>query len=236
MEPNTSRLQVAPPPGALAVLSMLNVRHGGLKAHLARLQHDAMTLRFRRGETIAAAGDTVAHIYVLSAGCLRLSHHAADGRRHIAKFLFAGDMAGLGDASVFALSTEAVSPVTLTAYSRAVFDRLGEGNDRLRADILAYLSAAIFVAQRQLFELSCLNARERVATFLLRMMERTQLVFGNRLDLPMPRQDIADHLGLSIESICRVFATLPTTRRNPEHLQFAVTCYRASERPKAMNG
>jgi len=207
MKPNTSRLHIVPPDD-IAVSSILDVHQDGLTAHFARLQHDAMTLSFRRGETIATAGDTAAYIYVLAAGCLRLSHHAADGRRHIAKFLFAGDTVGLGDASVFALSIEAVSPVTLTAYSRAIFDRLGDGNDRLRADILAHLSATILAAHRQLFELSCLTARERVATFLLRMMEQPQLVYGNRLHLPMPRQDIADHLGLSIESICRVLATL----------------------------
>ena len=207
MKPNTSRLHIVPPDD-LAVSSMLDVQRGGLEAHFARLQHDAMALKFGRGETIAAAGDKAVYIYVLSTGCLRLSHHASDGRRHIAKFLFAGDTAGLSDAGEFALSTEAVTPVTLTAYSRAVFDRLGEGNDRLRADILAHLSAAIRVADRQLFELSCLDARERVAAFLLRMMEQPQLVYGNRLDLPMSRQDIADHLGLSIKSICRVLASL----------------------------
>jgi len=208
MESNIYRLHVALPPGDHAAWQTRAVRPSGLKAHFARLQHDAMPLRFRRGETIAAAGDATARLYVLSTGCLRLTHHAADSRRHIADFLFSGDIAGLSDAGVFALSIEAVSPVTLTAYPRALFDRLGEGNNQLRADIVAHLSAAISVARRQTFELSCLNARERVATFLLRMMEKPQLAHGKHLDLPMPRQDIADHLGLSIESVCRVLAKL----------------------------
>jgi CRP-like cAMP-binding protein len=185
-----------------------DVQHLGISGHLERLKDYAVRLRFHRGDTIAAAGDAAAHIYAVSAGCLRLTHHGNDGRRHIADFLFGGDLWGLGDADNFALSAEAVSPTTITAYPRQQFDRLGEGNNRLRSEIFAHLSASIQRAHRHLYLLSCLSARERVATFLTRMMQKSQLVYGARLDLPMGRQDIADHLGLTVETVCRALAAL----------------------------
>jgi CRP/FNR family nitrogen fixation transcriptional regulator len=184
------------------------IQHHGISGHLERLKDHAVRLRFHRGNTIAAAGDAAAHIYVVSAGCLRLTHHGKDGRRHIADFLFGGDIWGLGDAHNFALSAEAVSPTTITAYPRQQFDRLGEGNNRLRSEIFAHLSDSIQRAHRHLYLLSCLSARERVATFLTRMMQKSQLVYGARLDLPMGRQDIADHLGLTVETVCRALAAL----------------------------
>lgn len=183
-------------------------RNDGLDGHLFRLRDNAVRLRFHRGETIAAAGDAAAHIYVVATGCIRLSHHAADGRRHIAEFLFADDVYGLGDARIFAMTAEAASSVTVSAYPRLLFDRLGEGDNRLRTDILTHLSDAIANAHRHLFLLSCLTARERVAAFLLRMIQKPHLVYGTRLDLPMARQDIADHLGLTIETVCRALAAL----------------------------
>lgn len=203
MVANTARLSAIPEAGECT-----DLRLDGLGDHLARLKDQSIRLRFARGETIAAAGETAAHIYLVSAGCMRLCHRGADGRRHVSDFLFGGDIWGLGDARVFALSAEAVSPVTLTAYPRAPFERLGEGNNRLRADVLAHLCDAIQAAHRHLYLLGCLSARERLASFLVRMMQKPVLVYGDRLDLPMARQDIADHLGLTIETVCRALASL----------------------------
>jgi CRP-like cAMP-binding protein len=185
-----------------------DIQQHGICDHLVRLKDHAVRQRFHRGETVAAAGSAATHIYVVAAGCLRLTHHGGDGRRHIADFLFGGDIWGLGDARSFALSAEAVSPVTVTAYPRQLFERLGEGNNRLRAEIFAHLSDSILHAHRHLFLLSCLNARERVATFLTRMMQKPQLVYGDRVDIPMARQDIGDHLGLTVETVCRNLAAL----------------------------
>lgn len=189
-------------------IACAEIQQHGISDHLTRLKDGAVRLRFHRGEKIAAAGDAAAHIYVVNAGCLRLTHHGKDGRRHIADFLFGGDIWGLGDARSFALSAEAVSPSTITAYPRHQFDRLGEGNNHLRAEVLAHLSDSIQRAHQHLFLLSCLSARERVATFLMRMLQKSQLVYGARLDLPMGRQDIADHLGLTVETVCRALAAL----------------------------
>jgi CRP-like cAMP-binding protein len=56
--------------------------------------------------------------------------------------------------------------------------------------------------------LGCRNAKERFAEFLLRLAERTDVLWGAPMELTMGRQDIADHLGVTIESICRSIAAL----------------------------
>ena len=201
---HTANFRAAPTPD----LAIIDDRRGALNEHLTRLSDHGIRLRFHRNDIVAAAGEAAAHIYTISSGCLRLSHHGSDGRRHIADFLFAGDVWGLGDAGIFALTAEAVSPVTLTAYPRIIFERLGEGNNRLKTEIMSHLSDAIARAHRNLYLVSRLTARERIATFLMQMLQKSQLVYGARLDLPMGRRDIADHLGLTIETVCRALATL----------------------------
>ena len=179
----------------------------GIGEHLHRLRDLSMRLRFQRNETIFGEGDAASHVYTLINGCVRLCRHVADGRRHISDFMFAGDIFGLGERSAHAVAAEAVGPVTVTACPRSYFEHLGEGNTRLRSDLLAHLMARLVVTQQHLFVISCQNAKERLASFLVRTGERNNL-YGDRLDVPMGRQDIADHLGLTIETICRAIAAL----------------------------
>jgi CRP-like cAMP-binding protein len=178
-----------------------------ISEHLHRLRDYSMRLRFQRNETIFGQGDAATHIYTVISGCVRLCRHVPDGRRHVADFMFAGDVFGLGDRDTHVLAAEAVGSVTLTACPRSHFEHLGEGSSRLRAELLVHLSARLMASQQHLFVISCQSAKERLASFIVRMAERNNL-YGDRLDLPMGRQDIADHLGLTIETICRAIAAL----------------------------
>jgi len=87
-------------------------------------------------------------------------------------------------------------------------DRLAEENPAVGTQLLCHLSANLLTAQQHLFVLGCQKARERVASFLLRLADRIDLTYGDRLDLSMSRQDIADHLGLTIETISRTITAL----------------------------
>lgn len=180
---------------------------GDINEHLNKLSDFSTRLRFQRNDTIFSQGDTAAHIYTMVNGCVRLVRHVADGRRHIADFMFAGDIFGIGEQTTYAVGAEAVGLVTVTACPRSFFERLGEGNSHVRSDLMAHLTRRLMNAQQHLFVVSCQCAKERFASFLVRMGERGNL-YGNRLDIPMGRQDIADHLGLTIETICRAIAAL----------------------------
>jgi len=70
------------------------------------------------------------------------------------------------------------------------------------------MSANLLTAQQHLFVLGCQKAEERVASFLLRLADRLDVLCGDPVDVAMSRQDIADHLGLTIETISRAITAL----------------------------
>ena len=78
----------------------------------------------------------------------------------------------------------------------------------LRKYVMTLLSNWLLTAQDHLLVLGRQSAKERVASFLLRLADRTDVGRGDRLDLPMSRQDIADHLGLTIETVSRMIGEL----------------------------
>ena len=78
----------------------------------------------------------------------------------------------------------------------------------MRADLLGHISDNLLIAHQHLFVLGCQKAKERVASFLLRLADRQGLGQGDLLDLAMGRQDIADHIGLTIETVSRMIAAL----------------------------
>jgi len=131
-----------------------------------------------------------------------------DGRRYIVDFIFPGDVMGFVESPDLPVSAEAVSDVTLVSFPRICFDRLARESAEVRSQLLCHLSANLLSAQQHMFVLGCQKAKERVASFLLRLADRIDLAYGDRLDLPMSRQDIADHLGLTIETISRMFTAL----------------------------
>jgi len=188
-------------------LEMPYPHHKGVAEHLNRLRDFSTRMRFLRNETIFSQGDAAAHILTMVSGCVRLCRNLPDGRRHIPDFMFPGDIFGLSEQAAYATGAEAVGLVTLAACPRSYFERLCEGNARVRSDLLAHLASRLASAQQHLFVISCQSARERLAWFLVNMCDRGNL-FGDRLDVPMGRQDIADYLGLTIETICRAIAVL----------------------------
>jgi CRP/FNR family transcriptional regulator, anaerobic regulatory protein len=131
-----------------------------------------------------------------------------DGRRCIIDFLLPGDLMGFIESADRPVSAEAVTEVTLVCYSRASCDRLAEASAAMRADLLGHISDNLLVAHQHLFVLGCQKAKERVASFLLRLVDRQGLGRGDLLDLAMGRQDIADHIGLTIETVSRMIAAL----------------------------
>jgi len=109
-------------------------------------------------------------------------------------------------------TAEAVTPVTLTAYTRTSFERLMSSTPAVRVQLVSLLSKTLLATQQQLFVLGCQTAKQRLASFLLRLADRTDVRAGERLDLAMGRLDIADHLGMTIETVCRAIAALRDAR------------------------
>jgi len=175
---------------------------------LQALDQFSVRIRFARNETIFNEGDYAGHAYKIISGMVRLCKHTQDGRRQIADFLLAGNFFGILDRAEYGFSAEAVTDVVLIAYPRNQIDRLSETKPGVVNRIFAVLTDQFLSMQKHLVVLGCQNAKERLASFLLHLADRSSAVPGQRLELPMGRQDIASHLGLTIETVSRALGEL----------------------------
>ena len=159
---------------------------------------------FARNEEIFPEGDPGDCWYKVVSGTVRLCKLLADGRRHIAEFYFSGDCFGLENMPERLFSAEAIGDVVVMRYPRRATERLIDENPRLARGLRDMTLRDLANAQIRMMMLGRMSAPERVATFLLDMFERRDA--DRALDLPMSRNDIADYLGLTIETVCRVMS------------------------------
>ena len=175
---------------------------GGLPA-LALLEPEAITVRADRDEEIVGQGEPAGYCYLVLSGCVRTVRLMEDGRRQIGEFLFPGDLFGWEALEEHDFGAEAVTAATLRRYSRQSLDALAE-RDRMLARRLRALTAGQLRAGRErMLLLGRKTAAERIASFLLEMASRMAARNGAPIELPMSRADIADYLGLTIETVCR---------------------------------
>ena len=156
---------------------------------------------FVRDDEIYAEGDVSDSWYRVISGTARICKLLPDGRRHIAEFCFADDCFGLDSGGERAFSAEAVGNLVLMRFPLRATDRLIDENPRLARRICEMTLRDLAHAQSRMLLLGRMTAAERVANFLLEMSERRNA--QRVLDLPMSRIDIADYLGLTIETVCR---------------------------------
>ncbi len=157
-----------------------------------------------RNDEIFAEGDRADCWFKVLSGAVRVCKLMADGRRHIAEFHFAGDCFGLDSLPERLFSAEAVTDAVIMRFPRRATERLVDDNPKLARYLRETTLCDLANAQIRMLMLSRMSAPERVATFLIDMFERRDA--SRALDLPMSRTDIADYLGLTIETVCRVLS------------------------------
>jgi CRP-like cAMP-binding protein len=163
---------------------------------------------FERNNTIFGEGDEADFSYKVISGAVRLSKMMSDGRRQIAEFALPGDYFGINWLEQHALTAEALTDVTVACYGRGRLERLGEENREVRAELFSTLRHDLWAAQNHLVILGRQSALERVASFLVQLIDRNKSANKAMIDVPMTRQDIADYLGLTIETVCRMLTKL----------------------------
>jgi CRP/FNR family nitrogen fixation transcriptional regulator len=169
-------------------------------------------VNFARGKTIFGDGEDSDYFYKIVEGAVRLSKVMLDGRRQIAEFALPGDMFGFECGNNYALTAEAVTPIVVIRYHRTHIERLGDEFSDIRRELMAHLRHGWTSAQAHLVMLGRQTAKERVAAFLVSLASHRGIKSGQSLDLPMGRQDIADYLGLTIETVCRTLTDFKATR------------------------
>jgi CRP-like cAMP-binding protein len=179
---------------------------------LIALQNIGTKLRFHHNQTIFNEGDAAEHAYRVVSGSVRLCKHLADGRRQIVQFLFPGDLFSFMELVGHSLTAEAVNDVVLTSYPRRQIVHLGAQDPNLRERFVALLSQRLHGMHDHLMLLGRQTALERMSSFLLSLKERLCADEGDAMEIPMSRQDMADYLGLTIETVCRVLTKLRRSR------------------------
>jgi CRP/FNR family transcriptional regulator len=157
------------------------------------------------GATIFSEGDAADSVFEVVTGTLRLHKLLPDGRRQVTGFLCAGHLIGLAPEGTWVYTAEAITDVTLCRYRRPAFERLIDTVPGFARRVLTATSHELRVAQDQMLLLGRKTAAERVASFLLLVAEQQG---SDEISVPMSRTDIADYLGLTIETVCRSLSQL----------------------------
>jgi CRP/FNR family transcriptional regulator, nitrogen fixation regulation protein len=164
-------------------------------------------MNYLRDAEIFGENEPADYLYKVVSGTVRTYKILSDGRRQVSGFYLPGDIFGLEFADEHTLSAEAISDAKVLVVKRSALNTLA-GRDRLVAQQLFALTGRELHRVQDRILLLIKNARERVASFLLEMAQRASE--NNTIELPMSRQDIADYLGLTIETVCRTLSALET--------------------------
>jgi CRP/FNR family transcriptional regulator, nitrogen fixation regulation protein len=173
---------------------------------------------YPRNAEIYGENEPAEYLYKVISGAVRTYKILSDGRRQIERFYLPGDVFGLEFADEHTLSAEAIADANVLVIKRSMLTALAARNAGVARELFALAGYEVQRMQERVL-LLIKTAQERVVDFLLEMAERVPA--GNAIELPMSRQDIADYLGLTIETVSRTLTSLedsaaidvPTSRR-----------------------
>lgn len=182
---------------------------------LSELRALGTVRELKADEPLFHQGDEADLVYTMAAGSLRLYRLLFDGRRQITGFALPGEFLGISIDDSHDVTAEALEPSRIWCFPRGRFDDFVAGNPILKDSLLEVARQELAAAQQQFIVLGRKTAMERVASFLLYLHGRLERIMGHPMDhvaLPMSRADIADYLGLTKETVSRVFGQLRNSR------------------------
>lgn len=173
---------------------------------------------FSRNAEIYGENEPAEYLYKVISGTVRTYKVLNDGRRQIGAFYLPGDIFGLEVGAEHTFSAEAIVDCKVLVIKRSALVALAARDNEVARQLWTMTAAELQRAQDHIM-LLIKTAQERVAGFLLEMAKRSAA--ANEVELPMSRQDIADYLGLTIETVSRTLTQLensaaiavPTSRR-----------------------
>jgi len=174
-----------------------------LQAIRGHMRVDSHTTLFREG-------DPALNVYSLVGGCVKLSKLLGDGRRQVVGFLFPGDFFGFAPGEAYPMTAETITPAGLCRFGRNQLSRLRERTPDLERRLMDRMIFELAAAQEQMLLLGRMTAREKLAHFLI-MLSRRALERGepaSPVAVPIGRLDVADYLGLTIETVSRTLTAM----------------------------
>ena len=202
--PGTQNLRFAPPAASPSLADSLEMM--------------GASMSYARNAEIYGEDEPTEYLYKLVSGTVRTSKILNDGRRQIGEFYLPGDLFGHEVGNEHSFSAEAITQVKVIVIKRSAVEALAARDNDVARQLWAMTGRELQRMQEHIL-LLIKSAQERVAGFLLEMAERISST--NEVELPMSRQDIADYLGLTIETVSRTLTilensaaiALPSSRR-----------------------
>lgn len=183
----------------------------GVPEHrLDELEAEHEVLQIGDGHTLYVEGEPADGTYLVKGGAMRLVKLLPDGRRQITEFALAGDWIGLAKDDRFVHTLQAIVPTTLCEFKRDHMEALCARFSGVEASLHRQWQDGLVASQELMLMLGRMNPIEKLSNFLARLYERREAagLHGNPVYLPMSRTDIADHLGITIETVSRSMSRL----------------------------
>jgi CRP/FNR family transcriptional regulator, nitrogen fixation regulation protein len=191
VQPETGRFRPVPPAGCHSLFDTLELT--------------GAVMPFDRNSEIYGENEPADYVYKVVSGAVRTYKVLNDGRRQIDAFYLPGDIFGLELGDEHSCSAEAITDTTVVLVKRTIVLTAADRDHQVARCLWSHTARDLLRAQHHTL-LLIKSAQERVAAFLLEMAER--LSAGSSVELPMSRQDIADYLGLTIETVSRTLSQL----------------------------
>jgi CRP/FNR family transcriptional regulator len=165
---------------------------------------------FQAGEVLFREGDPVSDVFCVIDGNVVVTRFGENGERQILAFLFPGDFLGMTFTPQHNTGAEAMTSGALWSLPRAKLQQVLATQAELGAAFAEMSSRILNNVLDLVFTLGRKNSKARVASFLLHLQRRQELLGleATRIHVPMTRQDIADFLGLTMETVSRSFSQL----------------------------
>jgi CRP/FNR family transcriptional regulator, nitrogen fixation regulation protein len=164
------------------------------------------TFTYKKGTEIYGETEPAEYVYQVKSGAVRSYKLLSDGRRQIGAFHLAGDIFGLENGSRHRFTTEAIVTTTVRLIKRQSLEVVAESDTMVARNLLSMTTNNLQHAEDHMLLLGRKTSLERVAAFLLEMDKR--LTAAGVMALPMSRRDIADYLGLTLETVSRALSRL----------------------------
>lgn len=177
---------------------------------LARLEQLHTIVHLDGEDGLFLEGDDATFFFTVLSGALRLSKLLPDGRRQITGFVLPGEFIGLSAGDTYVDNAEALTDTSLCRFSVSDLQRIGRENPKMDGRLLAMTNSTLTQARDHMLLLGRMKAPEKIASFLISLLDRAAAADqpAEPLHLPMGRADIADYLGLTIETVSRTFTRL----------------------------
>lgn len=181
---------------------------------LQHLQAIVRQTRMIGRQLLFQESDAADNLYNILSGVLKLYKLMPDGRRQITGFVYQGDFLGIASVGTYSFTAEAVGEVSLCRFPRKKLYELFDRFPALQSRLLSIVTDELTAAQDQMLLLGRKTAVEKLSSFLLSLSRRMTPRSVDDPDpadpfqVPMTRNDIADYLGLTVETVSRSFSRL----------------------------